>query len=201
LVRTCFVSLALVSANSTGLLQKLIHCPRFSSTSPNAALFTRLKYEVSGIDSHLASFLYQFRFCTVLWPCKQVISRHSAPSSTSVSSHRTAFRTTESDDTQTRTASSLRSSLRTLQIGFLEFTTNINAFRDTWVPVTTAWSVLRLWLEERPPIWMVAANILNKQSRTAVKGCSYGLGVGRGANKSSPKNVYCYEPFTKSGHL
>jgi len=32
-----------------------------------------------------------------------------------------------------------------------------------WVPVTTAWSVLRLWMEERPPIWKVAANILNKQ--------------------------------------
>ena len=32
-----------------------------------------------------------------------------------------------------------------------------------WVPVTTAWRVLRLRIEERPPIWRVAANILNKQ--------------------------------------
>ena len=39
-----------------------------------------------------------------------------------------------------------------------------------WVPVTTAWRVLRLRMEERPPIWRVAANKLNKQSRTADKG-------------------------------
>ena len=56
---------------------------------------------------------------------------------------------------------------------------------DKWVPVTTAWRVLRLRMEERPPIWRVAANILNKQSRTADKGCSSSLGVGRGANNSS----------------
>ena len=38
------------------------------------------------------------------------------------------------------------------------------------VPVTTAWSVLRLRVEERPTIWRVATNKLNKQSRTADKG-------------------------------
>jgi hypothetical protein len=57
---------------------------------------------------------------------------------------------------------------------------------DKWVPVTTAWRVLRLRMEERPPIWRIAANILNKQSRTAEKGWSSSLGVGRGANNSSP---------------
>jgi len=31
------------------------------------------------------------------------------------------------------------------------------------------WRVLRLRMEERPPIWRVAANILTKQSRTAGK--------------------------------
>jgi hypothetical protein len=35
-------------------------------------------------------------------------------------------------------------------------------------------------------IWMVAANILNKQSRAADKGWSSSLGVGRGANNFSP---------------
>jgi hypothetical protein len=35
-------------------------------------------------------------------------------------------------------------------------------------------------------IWRVAANILNKQSRTADKGWSSSLGVGRGANNSLP---------------
>jgi hypothetical protein len=35
-------------------------------------------------------------------------------------------------------------------------------------------------------VWREAANILNKQSRTADKGLSSSLGVGRGANNSSP---------------
>jgi hypothetical protein len=34
---------------------------------------------------------------------------------------------------------------------------------DKWVPVTTARHTLRLRMEERPPIWRVAAKILNKQ--------------------------------------
>ena len=55
-----------------------------------------------------------------------------------------------------------------------------------WVPVTTAWRDLRLRIEERPPIWWAAANILNKQSRTVDKGLSSSLEVGRGANNSSP---------------
>jgi len=54
-----------------------------------------------------------------------------------------------------------------------------------WVPVTTEWRVLTLRMEERPPICRVAANILNKQSRTADKGWSSSLGFGRGANNSS----------------
>jgi len=54
-----------------------------------------------------------------------------------------------------------------------------------WVPVITAWRVLRLRVEERPPIWRVAVNKLNKQSRKADKGWSSSLGVGRGANNSS----------------
>ena len=41
-------------------------------------------------------------------------------------------------------------------------------------------------MEERPPIWMVAANKLNKQSRTADKGWSSSLEVGRGFNNASP---------------
>jgi len=54
-----------------------------------------------------------------------------------------------------------------------------------WVPVTTAWHVLRLRMEERPPLWRVAMNILNKQSRTADKWWSSSLGVERGANNPS----------------
>jgi hypothetical protein len=44
---------------------------------------------------------------------------------------------------------------------------NNNNNNNKWVPVTAAWRVLRLRMGERPPIRRVAANILNKQSRTA----------------------------------
>ena len=47
-----------------------------------------------------------------------------------------------------------------------------------WVPVTAAWRVLRLRMEEWPPIWRVAANKLNKQSRAADRGWSSSLGLG-----------------------
>jgi len=40
---------------------------------------------------------------------------------------------------------------------------------DKWIPVTMACRVLRLQMEERPPIWGVATNILSKQSQTADK--------------------------------
>jgi len=48
----------------------------------------------------------------------------------------------------------------------------LNIFHDKWVSVTTAWRVLRLRMEERPPIWKVAVTILNKQLGTADKGWS-----------------------------
>jgi len=53
------------------------------------------------------------------------------------------------------------------------------------VPVTTAWRVLRLRIEEGHPLSRIAANKLNKQSRTADEGWSSSLGVGRGANDPS----------------
>jgi hypothetical protein len=57
-----------------------------------------------------------------------------------------------------------------------------------WVPVTTAWRVVRLRMEKRPPIWRVAANKLNKQSRTADEWWSSSLVVGRGANNPPREN-------------
>ena len=41
-------------------------------------------------------------------------------------------------------------------------------------------------MEERPPIWRIAAKILTKQSRKADKGCFSSLGVEQGASNSSP---------------
>jgi len=34
---------------------------------------------------------------------------------------------------------------------------------NRWAPVTMIWCVLRLQMEEQPPIWTVAEKILNKQ--------------------------------------
>jgi hypothetical protein len=57
-------------------------------------------------------------------------------------------------------------------------------------------------MEERPPIWRVAANILNKQSRTANKGWSSSLGVGRGANNAFPsKKKNHVKKYSKSEML
>jgi hypothetical protein len=44
-----------------------------------------------------------------------------------------------------------------------------------------------------PPIWRVAANILNKQSHKTDKGWSSSLRVGRGANNSSLWKWICFE--------
>ena len=50
--------------------------------------------------------------------------------------------------------------------------------RDKRVRHHTARRVLKLRVQERPQIWRVAANILNKQSRTANKRRSFSLGFG-----------------------
>ena len=49
-------------------------------------------------------------------------------------------------------------------------------------------------MEERPPIWRVAANKLNKQSRTADKGWSSRLGLGEALTTPSheKQNVLKY---------
>jgi len=52
-----------------------------------------------------------------------------------------------------------------------------NDIHNKWVPVITAWHFLKLWMEKWPPIWRVAVNILNKQSRTADRGLVLQLGV------------------------
>ena len=46
-------------------------------------------------------------------------------------------------------------------------------------------------------LWRVAANILNKQSRTADKGWSSSLGVGRGANNSSAYKINYVTKYSK----
>jgi len=75
---------------------------------------------------------------------------------------------------------------------------------DKSVPVTTAWHVLWLRMEEWPLIWRVAASILNKQLRTADKGWSSSLGVGRGVNlvhKISPRQEHQSQTKTDVKHI
>ena len=57
-----------------------------------------------------------------------------------------------------------------------------------WVSVIMAWHVLRLQMEERSPMWSATVNILNNHS-TVKKGSSSSLGVGHGANNSSPQEL------------
>jgi hypothetical protein len=47
-------------------------------------------------------------------------------------------------------------------------------------------------------VWRVAADILNKKSRTAYKGWSFRLGVGRGAKNSSPYKISLLRTFGRS---
>jgi hypothetical protein len=47
-------------------------------------------------------------------------------------------------------------------------------------------------------VWRIAGNILNKPSRTADKGWSSSLGVGRGADNSSPQNINFLWKFSRS---
>jgi len=70
--------------------------------------------------------------------------------------------------------------------------------RDKRVPVTTTWRFGRSRMEERPPIWRVAANVMNKQSRAADKGSSSRMGLGEVLTTPHRKNIYYYETFIHS---
>jgi len=48
-------------------------------------------------------------------------------------------------------------------------------------------------MEEQPTIWMVAVNILNKQSHTVEKGWSSSLGLGEVLTTPHCKNWHGYE--------
>jgi len=53
-------------------------------------------------------------------------------------------------------------------------------------------------VQERSPIWRVAANILNKHSWTATRGGPPAWGLGEVLTTPHHKNVSCYELFTKN---
>ena len=52
-------------------------------------------------------------------------------------------------------------------------------------------------MEEEPPVWGVAVNVLNEQSRTTGKGWSSAWELGKVLTTPHPKNWPCYktDPF------
>ena len=52
-------------------------------------------------------------------------------------------------------------------------------------------------MEERPPVWRVVANILNKQSWTTDKDGPPAWGLGEVVTTSPRIKVLCYEIFTQ----
>jgi hypothetical protein len=68
--------------------------------------------------------------------------------------------------------------------------------KTLWVAVTTARRVLRLRLEERLPIWRVAVNVLNKQSRTAERIGPQAWRFGEVLTTPHCNNWLCYERGT-----
>jgi len=65
----------------------------------------------------------------------------------------------------------------------------------SWEPVTIAWRVHRLRIEERPPISRIALNELNKQSRTPERGGPPPWGLG-----DVLTNPPCKKIFKKYSH-
>jgi hypothetical protein len=59
------------------------------------------------------------------------------------------------------------------------------------------WRVLRLRMEERPEAWRVAANILNRLSRTADRGGPSAWELGELLTTPHRKNISRYEMFTQ----
>ena len=57
--------------------------------------------------------------------------------------------------------------------------------------ITTAWCMLKLRMEERPPIWRVVSNITKKPSRTADEGWSSSLCLGEGLTNFYRKKWLC----------
>jgi hypothetical protein len=81
-------------------------------------------------------------------------------------------------------------SARNLYITFFSFikcTNNFLELNNRWVPCHHSMARPQVaYGGNTLQVWRVAANILNKQSRTADKEWPTSLGVGRGANNSSP---------------
>jgi hypothetical protein len=53
-------------------------------------------------------------------------------------------------------------------------------------------------MSKRPPVWRVAAKILNRQARTADKGWYFSLGIGRGVTTPHRKKLIMLRIIHKS---
>jgi hypothetical protein len=74
---------------------------------------------------------------------------------------------------------------------------------DKWVPVTTAWHVLRLQMEEWPPIWRVAENMYGISSgRQLTGGGPSAWRLGEVLTTPHCKNIsYCEPCMRKASDL
>jgi len=66
---------------------------------------------------------------------------------------------------------------------------------DKRVPVTTEWLVLTLRMEERPPLWRVAANMLKKSRGQSTRGDHPTRFLGEMLTTPHSKKLLCYKTF------
>ena len=66
-----------------------------------------------------------------------------------------------------------------------------------WVCVYMAWRVLTLRMEEQPPVWRVAVNIMNNPSQTSESGGPPAWGLSELITTPHCKNMSWYEFFTE----
>jgi hypothetical protein len=70
-------------------------------------------------------------------------------------------------------------------------------FRNKWFPVTTAWRVLMLRMEERPPVWKVAEIYrISSSGQPTISGLPAWC-LGEVLTTPYRKNLSCYEIFTQ----
>ena len=63
--------------------------------------------------------------------------------------------------------------------------------RDKRVPVTTVRRLLRLRMEEGPPVWRVAANVSDNSRRQPIRGGPQAWGLGEVSTSPQRKSISC----------
>ena len=77
----------------------------------------------------------------------------------------------------------------------------VSTSHDKRVPVTTKWPVLTLRMEERPPLWRVAANMLKKSRGQSTRGDHPTRFLGEVLKTPPWKKLLCYKTFHDISNL